>query len=753
MSNQLTCKDPFGYIPGLEDGNPNGPSPVSSSNLVTKTYESGQIIKISKTITIDSVFASFTLNQQGGNYSVSGYLYEIWFNGYINNDPGQGNVLSGGKWLFLKNLLTLGTTNLLIVDTQDVNDPTYGPITKVLVADPLYSEEFSSYVTATSSGQERYSISYSPLIEHGTVLPFPLANNISRRVNFNAKDLSQIIDAPLLTYTSNSPGSMSLWFNSPESVLSYPQLVVGNSLRLQRRDNPDSGFEVVISGTPTYRGQLNDITPGDLFYSVRFVTSSIGFIAGVDNEGSPTILKTLNAGSSWSVITPDGIKATPKSISYVPGLNTQGKYTLFVVGDSGMAYRTDDTGETWEELNTGTTSNLRSVFAYDDSHVWAVGTAGEVIFSSDEGDTWSQQTSGVSTTLNSIHFIDEDRGWAVGSLGTVIETEDGGSTWTDRTSVSDTTQDLYSVFFTSPTRGYACGSGGIIIRTNTTGDSWTIRQSGTTQQLRSISFIGSTGIAVGLNGTVTKTTDGGITWNPSNVGGYGSFYSNQMLSTSNIWASGDDTYIKNSTNGGSSWTSSLPPNTPLNLNKVRVGTKITLSMVPPYNFVYERGQVVYVSKSIIDVKSGNFGIDYVKAIVLSFENGVLDAMVSFKPTGTTASGSKWYIISEVDQINIPILDNYYFSLLNQSELTQYNVLNCVFSVRLQVEGNKAFDRYVFRYKPKNSSFWKYLETRDLNTIIENVLPNTVFDEEIMGFNDSTTDYCGFSETGVFNTFF
>jgi hypothetical protein len=352
-----------------------------------------------------------------------------------------------------------------------------------------------------------------------------------------------------------------------------------------------------------------------------------------------------------------------------------------------------------------------------------------------------------------VSFFDSSIGWAVGNSGTVVETEDGGTTWTDKTSVSDTTQNLYGVFFTSATRGYACGAAGTIIRTNTDGDSWTLRNSGTTNDLRSIYFIGSTGICVGANGWVTKTTDGGITWNASNIKGYGGLYSVQMLTSSNIWASGDDTYIKNSTNGGSTWTSSIPPNTPLNLNKVKVGKKITLGLVPPYQFDYKKGDAVYISKTLIDVKSGNYGVEYIKAIVLSFQNGMLDLMVSFKPTNASAAGSKWYIISEVNQINIPISSNYYFLLLNDQERLEYNLMNCVFSVRLQIEENKRFNRYVFRYKPDNSSSWKYVETDETNTIIDNVLPNTIFLEEVMGFNDSTREYCGFSESGTFNTFF
>jgi len=749
MSNQLTCKDPFGYSPGLEDGNPSGPSPVSNANVVRWKSSTGEILRVSKTLTIDSVFSSYTLNQQGGNYSTSGYLYEIWIDGFVNNGNQEGNLLNGGRWIFFVNELDLSVFDLVIVDTQDVTDPTYGNITKVLVADSTYSNVFSKYVDSIQLGEQVYFISSSPLTEYANRSVFDIDNDIIRKVNFNAKDLSKIINKPLLSYSSNG----SLWIESPESVLSYPQLIKGNSLRLQRRDNPESGFEVIIDGTPTYRSQISDMTPGDLFYSIFFINSSLGFTVGTNNEGHPVVLKTTNSGSTWKLVTPKEMKNTPRSIAFMDTINSQSMYTGFVVGNSGSIFKTTDSGETWEEIDSGTNENLHSITLLDEDNIWAVGSNGEVLYGTSDGSLWSSQTSGVVTNLNSVHFIDSLTGWAVGNSGTVIETEDGGSTWTDKTSVSGTSQDLLGVFFTSSTRGYACGKNGTIIRTNTDGDSWTTRNSGTSNDLRSVWFIGNVGICVGNNGSVTKTTDGGINWNPSTISGYGSLYSVQMLNTSLFWSSGNDTYIKTTSNGGSSWTSSIPPTTPLNLKKIKAGSKVTINLEIPYQFEYKKGDTIYVSKSLIDVKSGNYGIDYFKAIVLSFDNGVLDAMVSFKPTGASASGSKWYVISEVDQINIPISLNYYISNLTQEEILEHNLLNCVFSVRLQIQENKRFNRYVFRYKPHNSSTWKYVETTSSSTIIENVLPNTIFLEEIMGFNDSTGGYSGFSDQGTFNTFF
>jgi hypothetical protein len=449
MSNQLTCKDPFAYKPGLEDGNASGPSPVSNADLMSWSSSSG-VVRFSKTITIDSVFASFVLNQQGGNYTTNGYLYEIWLDGFVNNDPVEGNIINGGHWIFVFNSLTLDVYDLVVVDTQDVTDPVEGNVTKVLVADPSYSNELSAYVDAIQEGDESYFISGTPLEEHATPAVFGLDNDITRRINLTSRNLSQLISAPLLPSSTNG----SLWIDAPESVLSYPQFSVGNSLRLQRLDNRESGFEVVIDGTPTYRGQASDEATGQV-----------------------------------------------------------------------------------------------------------------------------------------------------------------------------------------------------------------------------------------------------------------------------------------------------------NLGLLTVGTKIALLVNLPTEKQYNKGDSVYVSPGIIDVRSGNYGIEYVRATVLSFSAGVLEMMVTFRPNGASSSGNNWYVISEVDQINIPISSNHYFSLLDPGEIPGYELLNGVFSVRLQIEDNRRFNRYVFRYKPNNSSSWKYVNASSGSTIIQNVIPNTVFDEEVMGFNDSTGECCGFSQTGTFNTFF
>ena len=752
MSNNINCKDPFGYKPGLEDGNPSGPSPLNIGELYVSS-STGSLKKISTEITIDSVFSSFSLNQDGGNWSRSGYLYEIWIDGFINDSGEEGNIINGGKRLFLLDELTLNEYDLVVIDTQNVNDDVYGNITKILVSDPLYLDELLSYINLIQLGDQKYLVGSIPLTEYSNDSLFDINNDIDHKVNFISIDRSRIIDEPLLSCSVNTSGSMKLCFESPESTLEYPQLIIGNRLRLEKSNNPDSGFEVEINEDPTYLGQIADQTPGDIYYSTFFVSSSLGWSVGINNDGTPSILKTTDSGSTWINQTPDGLRKTPLSSYFID------EDIGFIVGKSSLFLETSDGGETWNESDLFNESiipsnvNLNSINGNEDT-LWVVGDAGSVISYDISSQTWSIQSSPVSENLNSVYFVDSEYGWAVGNIGTIIETEDGGSTWTDKTSVSGTTQNLYGVHFTTRTRGYACGDNGTIIRTNTDGDSWTTRNSNTSSSLRSIYFINSNiGISVGYSGRLTVTQNGGITWSSSSIGGYGNLYSVQMLTSSNIWASGDDTYIKNSVNGGQTWSSKYPPNTPINLKNIRLGKKVSLNLIPPISRIYTKGTDLVISKNLVDIRSGSYGVDYFKAKVLSMDGTTLNIVPIFKPQNSTAAGSKWYIISEVDQINIPISDNYYFSLLSDSEILEYNVINCVSSARLQITENSKFNQFTFRYKPENSQEWKYLITTELNTQISNLLPNTIYWYQIMGINTYTNEYSGFSSTKSFNTFY
>lgn len=76
-----------------------------------------------------------------------------------------------------------------------------------------------------------------------------------------------------------------------------------------------------------------------------------------------------------------------------------------------------------------------------------------------------------------------------------------------------TSAGLNSVYFPNSITGYAVGSDGNIIKSMDGGNSWTVLSSGTTKNLYSVYFPDNiTGYAVGDSGTILKTINGGTAW-------------------------------------------------------------------------------------------------------------------------------------------------------------------------------------------------------------------------------------------------
>ncbi len=130
------------------------------------------------------------------------------------------------------------------------------------------------------------------------------------------------------------------------------------------------------------------------------------------------------------------------------------------------------------------------------------------------------QSTGVWTELNpkvprvdylGIHFVNKDTGWACGDLGALIKTTNGGIDWT--VSQTNTTTPLLKVKSFNGQIVLASGYDGLILRSVDCGESFTQITSGVTGDLWGLEIVNDTlGWACGNSNSLTKTTDGGITW-------------------------------------------------------------------------------------------------------------------------------------------------------------------------------------------------------------------------------------------------
>lgn len=264
------------------------------------------------------------------------------------------------------------------------------------------------------------------------------------------------------------------------------------------------------------------------FYSIYFTDKNTGY--SVDYYG---ILKTIDGGVTWTRIFSSKSTTEYNPIDYrynaIFFINSTTGYCVggFYSEESpimlpqGTILKTTDGGTTWTEQSNGVALGLLSVYFVDENDGYAVGEGGEIYKTINGGIDWTSTNIGFTwepevSHLNSIFFIG-DIGYIVGSGGKIYKTKNGGVDWIEQ--VSGTTNNLNSVYFTDIDTGYIVGgtygiSGALnatILKTSDGGVTWEAQASGTNYPLSSVCFTDvNTGYAVGSNGTIIKTTTGGI---------------------------------------------------------------------------------------------------------------------------------------------------------------------------------------------------------------------------------------------------
>lgn len=120
---------------------------------------------------------------------------------------------------------------------------------------------------------------------------------------------------------------------------------------------------------------------------------------------------------------------------------------------------------------------------------------------------------------------------------------------------SSTFKPLYAVSFADAYTGAAVGENGTIVRTDDGGRSWTHASSGTAEHLVGIDFGDPlNGTAVGYSGTIVRTTDGGATWTPQSSGTGGALWGVSFVDPLTGVVVGSGGLVLRTTDGGDTWT-------------------------------------------------------------------------------------------------------------------------------------------------------------------------------------------------------
>lgn len=351
-------------------------------------------------------------------------------------------------------------------------DPTnFNTFTKAIVLEGAYLSNWSTDELGAMSSDER-----NPVSETGSI---------------SAPDVYEILQLTLTEVAS------SVVTNEVVDVTLCDQIACGEC------EEDSTGCQRVYAVTKQAGGSPG--TPPDIVHTIDGATwyaddiDSLGAAedpSAVDCVGDYVVVVSNDSGSAhyalkseiddvdydetWTEIA-TGFVGAPNDCHRATG----GRY-LYVCGDSGYVYRTDDitAGVTALDAGVATTENLNAIFAFSDDFVVAVGNNGAVVYTED-GITWAAAASapvGAGTNLNCV-AVQSDLVWMVGtSVGTLYYTVDKAANWTAKGFPGSGAGVVYAIAFANASVGYLAHAtatpAGRILRTYDGGYSWSILPEG-----------------------------------------------------------------------------------------------------------------------------------------------------------------------------------------------------------------------------------------------------------------------------------
>ncbi len=307
-------------------------------------------------------------------------------------------------------------------------------------------------------------------------------------------------------------------------VLSVIIFICANNLFSQ------SGWYEQNSGTLS---QLRDIS---------FINNTTGFMVGNNIR-----LKTTNGGINWQILSNTNGGLAVKFIDQNTG---------YVVEDG--VYKTIDGGLNWVHIIGG---EKQTLFFNDALTGYVGGRNSSIAKTTNGGQTFIGQTLPLATVdINSIYFVNDLTGFVCGgypnTYGVIFKTINGGNTWTF---ISTQTQDIEfrALHFVNTSTGYAVGghmfaSSGVIYKTVNGGDLW-FQIGITSRDFNDVYFTDiNTGYVVGEEGTIVRTTDGGMLWNFQNSNTNNDIFTVLFTRTPIGYLAGNEGVVHKTVNAGNS---------------------------------------------------------------------------------------------------------------------------------------------------------------------------------------------------------
>lgn len=252
---------------------------------------------------------------------------------------------------------------------------------------------------------------------------------------------------------------------------------------------------------------------------LHFINADTGLIIGMLDNASGFISKTEDGGNSWTYLWRTNSNSFPR-LDKISAVNDS---TLFVIGRDGFIFKTFDQGNTWiQDHAYFTNADAIGIFAVNNITTLIRYPDGSIYRSIDSLQNWNFATTINSKNYHFYHptqsftFVTDSVGFVFGNG--IKKTYDEGATW--HSTNSDTNNFYNAIFMLNENAGFAVGDNGYLLKTIDGGENWTTSKIAN-QNLLDIAFInesigfcvgGGTGLWSDTTGILLTTFDGGNTW-------------------------------------------------------------------------------------------------------------------------------------------------------------------------------------------------------------------------------------------------
>ena len=239
-------------------------------------------------------------------------------------------------------------------------------------------------------------------------------------------------------------------YSAPSSIEAF--LVTNDGGLTWKEKMP--GSYLIISAIMTYDGQVFGSGQFDgMFYSndwgnsfVELSSQGIDFsqfqylgnkqVVALGLQGSPpnatrAISYSDDSGQSWKH------SLLPATYYLATGFHYFNAKIGFLCGYKGFLIKTEDGGQSWEEISYNDDRIATNIYFLDDQTGWAVGENGLVISTTDGGNTWVVGNCGYRNNLLSISALDVNNCWLGSGNGKYLEFDPDAKTECSPVSITE----------------------------------------------------------------------------------------------------------------------------------------------------------------------------------------------------------------------------------------------------------------------------------------------------------------------------